>query len=145
MSWLRSRASQVLPPSSERYRPFLGTAASINAYTTLGLDGATVTATRPHGFAGKPFAAFASNSVHDAPPSVLLKRPEPLGASGPLPPERNVHPCRRKSHIPAAIVSGFFGSIVMAPMDWTGCLSKTGLKVVPPLTDFQTPPLAAPA
>src|SRR4051795_13089374 len=34
--------------------------------------------------------------------------------------------------------------MAMAPIDCTGCLSKTGLKVVPPLTDFQTPPLAAP-
>src|SRR5882724_2013197 len=32
----------------------------------------------------------------------------------------------------------------MAPIDCTGCLSKTGLYVVPPFTDFQTPPLAAP-
>src|ERR1700735_2110548 len=32
----------------------------------------------------------------------------------------------------------------MAPMDWEVCLSKTGLKVVPPFTDFHTPPLAAP-
>src|SRR3954465_12037435 len=39
---------------------------------------------------------------------------------------------------------GFFGSMAMAPIDCTGCLSKTGLNVVPPLTDFQTPPLAAP-
>src|ERR1700723_2158136 len=32
----------------------------------------------------------------------------------------------------------------MSPMDWEVCLSKTGLKVVPPFTDFHTPPLAAP-
>src|SRR5580698_2733714 len=31
-----------------------------------------------------------------------------------------------------------------APIDCTGWRSKTGLKVVPPLTDFHTPPLAAP-
>ena len=41
-------------------------------------------------------------------------------------------------------VFGFFGSMATAPIDCTGCLSKTGLKVVPPFTDFQTPPLAAP-
>src|SRR4051812_24067297 len=29
-------------------------------------------------------------------------------------------------------------------MDFTGCLSKTGLKVVPPSSDFHTPPDAAP-
>ena len=34
--------------------------------------------------------------------------------------------------------------MVIAPIDWTGCLSKTGLKLVPPFTDFQTPPLAEP-
>src|SRR5712675_3729380 len=32
----------------------------------------------------------------------------------------------------------------MAPIDCTGCLSKTALSVVPPFADFQTPPLAAP-
>src|SRR5437763_6688565 len=45
---------------------------------------------------------------------------------------------------PAQTTFGFLGSMAMAPIDCTGCLSKTGLKVVPPLTDFQTPPLAAP-
>src|ERR1700704_2200292 len=34
--------------------------------------------------------------------------------------------------------------MAMAPIDCTGCLSNTGLYVVPPFTDFQTPPLAAP-
>src|SRR4051812_11972572 len=48
------------------------------------------------------------------------------------------------SPLPTQTVFGFFGSMAMAPMDCTGCLSKTGLNVVPPLTDFQTPPLAAP-
>ena len=46
--------------------------------------------------------------------------------------------------MPTQTVFGFFGSIVTAPIDCTGCLSKTGLNVVPPLTDFQTPPEAAP-
>src|SRR5579872_6258927 len=31
-----------------------------------------------------------------------------------------------------------------APIDCTSSRSKTGLNVVPPFTDFQTPPLAAP-
>src|SRR5262245_45999613 len=35
--------------------------------------------------------------------------------------------------------------MVTAPMDWTSCRSNTGLKVVAPLIDFQTPPLAEPA
>src|SRR4051794_31063968 len=49
------------------------------------------------------------------------------------------------SPVPTQIVVGFVGSIVMAPIDCTRCLSKTGLKVVPPSRDFQTPPDAAPA
>src|SRR5580700_1016758 len=60
-----------------------------------------VTATRPQGFAGKPLALFSSSSFQVAPPSVDSKRPLPLDAVGPSPPERNVQPFRRKSHIPA--------------------------------------------
>ena len=48
------------------------------------------------------------------------------------------------SPVPTQTVFGFDGSIAIAPIDCTGCLSNTGLKVVPPSIDFQTPPLAAP-
>src|SRR5713226_8242412 len=48
------------------------------------------------------------------------------------------------SPVPTHTAFAFFGSTVIAPMDCTDCLSNTGLKVVPPLTDFHTPPLAAP-
>ncbi len=48
------------------------------------------------------------------------------------------------SPLPTQTVLGFDGSIVTAPMDCTLSRSKTDLKVVPPSTDFQTPPLAAP-
>src|SRR3982750_1101803 len=48
------------------------------------------------------------------------------------------------SPVPTQIVLGFDGSIAIAPIDCTGCLSNTGLNVVPPSCDFQTPPLAAP-
>ena len=48
------------------------------------------------------------------------------------------------SPVPTQTVFGFFGSMAIAPIDCTGCLSKTGLNVVPPFIDFQTPPLAAP-
>src|SRR6266550_9603542 len=99
MFWLRSSICQVFPPFSERYSAFCGGTASMNAYTMSGLDGATVTATRPHGFEGKPDAPADVSSVHVAPPSVLLNIPEPL-ATVALP-ERNVQPRRRKSHIPA--------------------------------------------
>src|ERR1044071_2316296 len=48
------------------------------------------------------------------------------------------------SPVPTQMVLEFCGSNAMAPIDWTGCLSKTGLKVVPPSVDFHTPPEAAP-
>ena len=41
-------------------------------------------------------------------------------------------------------VCGWEGSIATEPIESEGCLSKTGLKVVPPSTDFHTPPLADP-
>src|SRR3974390_2069541 len=49
------------------------------------------------------------------------------------------------SPVPTHTIFGFGGSMVTAPMDCTSVLSKTDLKVVPPFTDFHTPPLAAPA
>src|SRR6266852_6685732 len=49
------------------------------------------------------------------------------------------------SPVPTHTILGFEGSIATAPIDCTGFRSKTGRKVVPPLTDFQTPPLAVPA
>src|SRR6266568_2382865 len=48
------------------------------------------------------------------------------------------------SPVPAQIVFGACGSMATAPMDCALSLSKTGLNVVPPFEDFQTPPLAAP-
>src|SRR5260370_40174025 len=141
MLWLRSRASHVRPPSSERYRAFFGGSASINAYTTFGFDGATVTATRPHGLVGSPFALFSSSSVQEAPPSVLLKSPLPLGALEPSPPERNVQPLRRKSHMPAYKGLGLDGSIdsIEHPVDAVAPFS-TFAHVLPPSGRLQTPP-----
>src|SRR5919197_2878381 len=110
MFWLRSSICHVLPPLSERYNALSGGTASMKAYTMSGLDGATATATRPHGFRGSP-ADPAGSSVQVAPPSVVLKRPDPLGAVVLSPPERNVQPFRRKSHIPAYSVLAFDGSI----------------------------------
>src|SRR5262245_10757650 len=66
---------------------------------------------RPYGFLGNPFFP-ASSSVHVLPPSTVRKRPLPLGASGPSPPDRNVQPFLRKSHIPAIKVDGFCGSML---------------------------------
>src|SRR5215471_14160694 len=48
------------------------------------------------------------------------------------------------SPVPTQIVFGSFGSIAMAPIDCTSCLSNIGVNVVPPFIDFHTPPLAAP-
>src|SRR5438309_383023 len=48
------------------------------------------------------------------------------------------------SPVPTQTFLSLFGSIVIAPMDWTDCSSKTGRYRVPPSSDFQTPPLAAP-
>src|SRR5215470_15500478 len=48
------------------------------------------------------------------------------------------------SPVPTQIVFGFDGSIVIAPIDCTVCLSNFGSKVVPPSSDFHTPPDAAP-
>src|SRR6266513_2404846 len=48
------------------------------------------------------------------------------------------------SPVPTQTFLPFFGSSAIAPIDCTGCSSKTGLNRVPPSSDFQTPPLAAP-
>ena len=45
--------------------------------------------------------------------------------------------------MPTQTVSGSEGSTRIAPMDWAWS-SKTGSKVVPAFSDFQTPPLADP-
>src|SRR5947209_16932029 len=48
------------------------------------------------------------------------------------------------SPVPTQIFFEFFGSIAITPIDCTGCSSNTGRKRVPPSSDFQIPPLAAP-
>src|SRR6266487_6803382 len=140
MFWLRSSICQVLPPFSERYSPFSGGTASMKAYTISGLDGATLTATRPHGFGGSPDALVDVSSVQVAPPSVLLNSPEPLRAVSLSPPERNVQPRRRKSHIPAYRVLGCDGSIVIIeqPVDALAPL-RTLAHVLPPSVVLYTP------
>src|SRR5690606_14875025 len=107
--WLLSRASQVWPPSSERYSA--ESVDSINAYTIFGSDGAIASAIRPYGFSGRPALAPGVNSVQCAPPSREWNRPLPDGASADSPPERNSQPLRRKSHKLANSESGCFGSI----------------------------------
>src|SRR5689334_5732144 len=48
------------------------------------------------------------------------------------------------SPVPTQMIFGFDGSMVIAPIDCDFSLSNTGLKVVPPSSDFHTPPEAAP-
>src|SRR5437764_685304 len=76
----------------------------------LEFEGATATSTRPQGLGPRPFT-----SVQLLPPSVDLKSALALGASGPLPPERKVHPLRRKSQRAAKRTSGLRGSIATVP------------------------------
>src|SRR5258707_7408579 len=96
-----------------------------------GFDGAVVTAVGPHGLNGSPFAEEIS--CHVAPPSVVLYRPLALAVPGPSPPERNVQPLRRKSHMPAKSTFGFDGSMVMIeqPVEAFGFL-RTFVHVFPP-------------
>src|SRR5712691_1441309 len=133
MFWLRSSICHVLPPFSDRYSAFCGGTASMNAYTMSGLDGATATATRPHGFGGSPDPLADVRSLQVAPPSVLLNSPDPLRAVSLSPPERNVQPRRRKSHMPAYSVPGRDGSIDSneQPVDALAPFS-TWVQVLPP-------------
>src|SRR5215470_2514759 len=72
--------------------------------------------------------------VQVSPPSVDLYTLSPIDA------ELRVH----DSPVPTQIVFPFDGSMAIAPMDCTGCLSNTGLNVVPPSSERHTPPEAAP-
>ena len=48
------------------------------------------------------------------------------------------------SPVPTQTTLGSEGATATAPMEATGCLSKTGAKVAPAFTVFQTPPVARP-
>src|SRR5438034_7578199 len=78
--------------------------------------------------------SFNPMLVQFSPPSTDLYTPSPIDVL------LRVH----ASPVPTQTTFGFLGSMVTAPIDCTGCLSKTGLKVAPPFKDFQTPPLADP-
>src|SRR5436305_9989335 len=73
-------------------------------------DGAIATAIRPYGFFGKPLLFSGVISFHVFPPSFERNNPLPEGAFGPSPPERKVHPLRRKSQRAANITFESFGS-----------------------------------
>src|SRR5215470_11462251 len=83
----------------------------MKVYMILLFEGAITVSTRPQGAGGSPLAVLSLSAFQVLPPSSLRKKPLPLGASGPSPPERKVQPLRRKSHMPANRRSGFFGSI----------------------------------
>src|SRR5512138_1496771 len=129
MFWLASRCSQVAPPSDERYSA--EAFDSTSAYTMRASDGAYTTSTRPHGPGGRPLAVAIDVQVRPA--SVERYMPLALAALGPSPPERNVQPLRRKSHMPAIRTSGFLGSIVTLeqPVEALPPLS-TSDQVLPP-------------
>src|SRR5580658_9558648 len=78
--------------------------------------------------------SFRPTFVQFSPPSVDLYTPSPTDTL------LRVQP----SPEPTQTVFEFDGSIATAPIDCTSSRSNTGLNVVPPFTDFHTPPLAAP-
>ena len=92
-----------------------------------------MTAMRPQGLAGNPLALFSSRSCQVAPPSVVLKKPLPLGAVGLSPPERKVQPFLRKSHMAAKSTLGSCGfiEIIEQPVDGFGPL-RIFSQVLPP-------------
>src|SRR6478672_5755273 len=100
---------------------------------TFESEGAVTTSTRPHGFGGSPALPLSVSSAQVFPPSAERYSPLPEGAFGPSPPERNVQPLRRKSHIPAKSTSGFLGSMVSPehPVERLPPLS-TSSHVLPP-------------
>src|SRR5258708_3075082 len=105
----------------------------MNAYTIFGSERAMTTSSRPQGFWGSPEWLAAFSSLHVFPPLVVRKNPLAVVGSGTLPPERKVHPWRRKSHRPAKRISGFVGSIASPaqPVERFGPL-RMRLQVFPP-------------
>src|SRR4029077_19501957 len=90
-------------------------------------DGATASAILPYGFSGSPWLLVGAISLQWSPPSVLLNNPLPG------PPERNVHPWRRKSHMEANIVFGSCGLEASMPHPVEAFVpAKTFFHVVPP-------------
>src|SRR5207248_10711437 len=106
----------------------------------LGFDGAIATASRPYGLFGKPLFASVVISVQVAPPSAERYKPLPDGLSGPSPPERNVQPFRRKSHMQAKSTLGSFGSLVThdAPVEGFAPF-KIRFQVLPPSVVLYSP------
>src|SRR5438105_5016433 len=107
-------------------------------------DGAIATAIRPYGFFGKPLLFSGVISFHVFPPSFERNNPLPEGAFGPSPPERKVHPLRRKSQRAANITFESFGSTTTVEQPAEILLPLSATAQLLPSSDFHTPPLAAP-
>src|SRR6202035_5744150 len=132
MNRLASKRFHVFPPSSERNSALFFD--SIIAYTTCGLDGATARAILPHGLSGSPLLFPSFISVQCSPPSVDSNSPLPD------PPERKVHPCRRKSHIEAKMVFGSCADIASIPQPVDPFApARTFFQVLPPSEVLKTP------
>src|SRR5437762_5882253 len=103
----------------------------------FGFDGANATAMRPYGFFGNPLLFSGEISLQLPPPSVERNSPLAEGAVGPSPPERNVQPLRRKSHMAASSMFGLLGSIatVEQPVDRFPPL-RIWVQVPPPSVDL---------
>src|SRR6202166_766409 len=78
--------------------------------------------------------SFRPTLLQFSPPSVDLYTPSPTETLFRV----------QASPEPTQTIFECEGSIATAPIDCTSSRSNTGLYVVPPFTDFHTPPLAAP-
>src|SRR5579863_10691650 len=91
-------------------------------------------ASRPHGLGGNPLALLSLISLQWSPPSVDWKSPLPG------PPERNVQPWRRKSHIEAKMVFGSSGLMASIPQPVEAFApARTFFQVLPPSEVLKTP------
>ena len=61
-----------------------------------------------------------------------------------MPPPIEVELRGLPSPVPTQMMSGLDWLIATAPIEATGCSSNTGVQVSPPLSEIQTPPVAAP-
>src|SRR4051812_39253168 len=99
-------------------------------------EGAMATSMRPYGLGPMPL----ETSLQVFPPSAVLRSALALVASAPSPPDRNVHPLRRKSHSAAKRTSGLAGSIerLEQPVERLGPRS-TCAQVLPPSSVLKSP------
>src|ERR1700681_4333468 len=129
-------STQVLPPSSDRYKPDCFASdfftsdffTSMSAYTRL-RSGATSTPTRPQSPSGSP---FPPRRVHVLPASCERKRPPP----GPSIGAYVLHGGRRVCHVPANKSCGAEAHIAKSEMPIPGSKPRTRVQCAPPSTDL---------